>query len=207
MARSIATIAARIRANLDPAFHGWGAHLDGLAAAIQNAELLTDGQIPLSSIGGFGGESAYEGAYLDLIGRADGVERVAGESNASYRERIRAGALGSDIVSLQKAGIALLTKIDSGLLTTSAPIEHHDARFYCDDDATEHLHDFFLDGGCLLGATRGVSIVVWGTAPSTDVEDALLALLNSWRAAGIRCWLVVDEGSTAPVVGFPWATA
>lgn len=203
MARSTATIAARIRANLDPAFHGWGAHLDGLAAAMNNAESLTDGQIPLSSIRGFAGETEFESAFLDMIGRSDGVDRLPDESNASYRARIRAGAMSSDVVSLDAALDALVATLTAGL--TYQIVEHWDARPYCDDDATEYVTDLFCDGQNLLGTTRGLTVVLDAAATEAD-EDAVLALLASWRAAGVRCWVVTEDDLT-PAVGWPWTEA
>lgn len=192
MARSASDLLQVALDNLDPAFHDLRPLLAGLAAVLASVEdTLEDAAAALLP-------STSDGVWLQLIARGQGLKLVDGETDAALRVRIKARVL-RVIVEAFETGVAAIC---DPLGADWAIVEHHRARLYCDDGATEYVTDFFCDEDHILGVHRGISIVV--DAGLTDATLQSLADLGNYvRAAGIRVWLV-EESSFEPITGTAW---
>lgn len=178
--------------------------LGGTAAAMQAAEAAGFTLSDLSTIGG------ATGKWLDLIAIGHGTRRQSGEEDAALRARLRRPHLGVTVSNIKAQVDYLLASVGLGECMI---IEWFDGP-YVDEDAYLDFVPVVADRAWFL-----VVVPVAGTAPEVGwsfldrdayvdrdaflgaidaspdlaVYAAIVALVNSIKAAGMRWALYIDS--------------
>lgn len=200
MARSSATLRAQILANMGPVFAPLEPLAGGFAATLALAETQVDDVIRASLL------SDADGSWLDLVGDGDGVRRVTGEDDDTYRARIGALPPGTGRADIKAAVDAVLTGAGFG---PCAVFDRQNASYFAgqSDSASDELAvELFADGNNILIPARTVYVIAPDLASDEALELAVCAAAARTRAAGFTIRVIFSDTLT-PATGYSWSPA
>ena len=176
MARSVEALLARFLGLIPESWGPLRAVIAGVCAQLALAESTSDTFVDQTTI-----EEA-EGIWLTLLARGYGVDRADGESDESLRLRLRNPERQVIKDAIGDAATALLEESDEALV-----IEHWAApHMALDVDAACDVTDLFDQHNAFT--------VIVPEGYTVDVYAAILQEVDRVRAAGVRWWLVVEDG-------------
>lgn len=200
MARTASQIRVHMLELVGPAFSGIDPFAGGFGAAQALAESAADDLLAATLL------SDATGGWLDLYGRGEGIRRIIGEDDDTYRARI--GALPVAVVpaALKAAVDGVLSGAGFG---ACAVYDLQNAAYFAADNdtaATEGVVELFADGNNILISTRQVWIVCPDVAADEAVELAVCSAAASVRGAGFTVFVIFADNYT-PATGNPWDAA
>lgn len=198
MARSTLQILLQLERQLPDWMRPLRPHLAGIAAMLADCEQRGEQFADATTVAG------ADGIWLSLLARGYGVVRSTGETDASVRRRLRHPDRALTRRSILEAVNALLQDAGAGDAVMLEPWDEGfaDRDAWADRTVMASAHNSFVLVIPLVGeAVSGDSYADWdyadvGAYAGSDGEDplyqALVAMVDGLRAAGVRWWIAID---------------
>ena len=194
-ARTTATIAADMTAYLPANMRAASPLVGGAAASFQLAETAAYALASYLQVG------TATDVWLDLLALGNGLRRQQGETDASLRKRLRTVEDAVTTPAIKAAVDALLAAYGLGACQIrewfSGP--YYDRNAYLDHNLVITSPNYFVVVVPFSGTSMALSYLdrtayldriaylgAWDTSASSPVYAAVVALVNSLRAAGVR---------------------
>ena len=199
----MARTTAEILLQLEAALPSWALPLRpvlaGIAAQLAQVEATGESLVDFTTVEG------AEGAWLTLLARGYGVQRATGETDPSIRMRLQAspdqltrpailGAANAMLAGLTDRQASLIEPWDDGFADRDAWADH---TILCDQ------HNSFVlvlplvgeavTGNAYADRDAYADFDFAGSDGEHPVYEAIRALINDLRAAGVRFWIHIEE--------------
>lgn len=133
--------------------------------------------------------------FLDLIAHGQGLERGPDEPDYVLRLRIATRPKRVTPTALEAMLHGLLWPIE----VEYQLVEHHRIRLKCrTTGGTPYMNEARASNNCMLGGFHGITVIL---RPYTSDADrlAVATALSVARAAGIRVWIIREDGLTPTI--------
>jgi hypothetical protein len=193
--RTYDQVHAQSMALLAPAFHTAEPLVAGLSQVLFLVEYYVSIWASTLRLGG-------SGAWMSLIGRADGIEPADGESADTYLARLR---YTEDAVTPAaiRAAVARIVPDDASWQL----VEHWTCQLFLHEDGGDsYVTDLFLNGRNMLGGNLAFTVVV-DEGLDAGIYTGLYAEIHRLRAAGVTVSLIVEDDYVVDTALTRWATS